>query len=621
LLAFLRSISSFSRLRQRKTPYYPSVKPTLECLEHRLVLTSPASVSFSPDQSSVTIQWNNNTWTIDRPVISPWNYQTTGHTYWVSTTGSDQNDGSYAHPLATINQAVADAGPGDIVYVESGTYVENLYLTKSGLPGKPIIISAAPGDLGQVTITPSQQYVTDNPDGAVITFQDADYVWINGFVIEGPKGQPYAPATEHYGANGITWTNGAGLGDEATNNVVYNNVHCGMKEMGDGGTGMLIEGNIIFGNGNGSLDHGIYMPASDVTINGNVIFDNAGFGIHAYSDPSGLVISHNVVFDNGWSGILVAGSDNQVYDNTSAYNGQYGIMYFRAHSDNNVVEGNIFADNGYGDMGYDNGGGQLGDPTGNLDENNDYASGINPQFLTYNTVGAGELSVNPQFVDALDGVFSTQSGSPAAALGAFAGLQPGSGTFTVTAGTALTNVTVASFNNDLGAVSAPNASTALINWGDGTTSNGQIVSNSTGGFQVIGSHTYSQGSGSLPYTITVTVLEGPVVQTVQGSALVHPGSDVSQGRPSSSSPSQGQSNSSSSSLQYWVQEFESIYTQMAVFTSLAENNMYFLLSPGFGLGAGTFNIWQELEALWQEELSVASAIFTTLADLRGREAA
>ena len=44
---------------------------------------------------------------------------------------------------------MAAAGPGDIVYIESGTYVENLVLTRSGSSGNPIIFSCAPGDLGQ----------------------------------------------------------------------------------------------------------------------------------------------------------------------------------------------------------------------------------------------------------------------------------------------------------------------------------------------------------------------------------------------------------------------------------------------------------------------------------------
>src|SRR5262249_19151436 len=157
------------------------------------------------------------------------NYTAQGNTYWVSTTGNDNNAGSSTSPFATINKGVAMAGPGDIVYIEPGTYDESLFITKSGLAGKPIIISCAPGALGQVTITPSATWVAANPSGSVIRLSGATNVWINGLNIQGPLGQPYAPTSEHYMADGITWQNGAGAGNRATNNVVYANVHCGMK--------------------------------------------------------------------------------------------------------------------------------------------------------------------------------------------------------------------------------------------------------------------------------------------------------------------------------------------------------------------------------------------------------
>lgn len=41
---------------------------------------------------------------------------------YVSTTGSDANDGSEASPFLSINQALASAQPGDMILVSSGTY-------------------------------------------------------------------------------------------------------------------------------------------------------------------------------------------------------------------------------------------------------------------------------------------------------------------------------------------------------------------------------------------------------------------------------------------------------------------------------------------------------------------
>src|SRR5262249_24941345 len=148
--------------------------------------------------------------------------------------------------------------------------------------------------------------------GAVVTIKGAHHVWVNGFVIVGPKGLPHAPKKETYGANGITWLGKAGQGCRATNNVVCRNVHCGIKEMNHGGTQFQIEANIIFDNGTESRDHGIYVPADDALINGYIIFNNVGYGIHAYEKPKKLTISRNVCFGNTAGGIIIAGSDCKV---------------------------------------------------------------------------------------------------------------------------------------------------------------------------------------------------------------------------------------------------------------------------------------------------------------------
>jgi parallel beta-helix repeat protein len=375
----------------------------------------PATISFSANQQVVTIQTNTQSYTINRPVVSPWNYQASGSTYYVATNGSDTNNGSLAHPFASIAKGIAAAQPGDIVYVEAGTYVEAPYINKSGLSGKPIILSCAPGALGQVTVVPPQSYVTSNPDSAVFTLDAADYVWINGFIIEGPMGQSYAPASEHYGANGITFENKAGLGDEATNNVIYNNVHCGIKEMNHGGQGIFIQGNVIFGNGTSTLDHGIYMPAPNSTLDGNVIFNNTGWGIHLYPSPANQTITHNILFNNGVGGILLASNGDTVMYNTAVNNNTWGILYFRSGCTNNIVEHNIFADNKYLNADYDSGGPMNSFPSNNIDDYNCYYPG-QPRLQS---PGQHELYANPQFLNLAADDFRLASGTAASADGAY----------------------------------------------------------------------------------------------------------------------------------------------------------------------------------------------------------
>jgi parallel beta-helix repeat protein len=366
-----------------------------------------ATVTFSADERTVVIRYGDREWEIARPVVSPWRYESPRRVYWVAPGGNDRNPGTEERPLRTIGAGVFGAQPGDVVYVRAGVYTESVKFTNSGTELRPIVLSCAPGELGKVTVTPPTGYVKNQPGGAVITLQGASHVWINGLVIEGPKGRPEAPASETFGANGITWANGAGQGCRATNNVVYGNVHCGLKEMGHGGKGILMEGNTIFDNGTESRDHGIYAPADGVTMNGNVIFDNAGYGIHSYSAPKDQVITRNVCFGNKVCGIIIAGSRNKVYHNVCANNGS-GILYFRGGCRMNDVRNNIFAFNRT-DCGYDNGSGRFGDPADNTDDYNCYFPGKPNDRIR---PGAHELLADPGFRDAKKGDYRLSEDSP-----------------------------------------------------------------------------------------------------------------------------------------------------------------------------------------------------------------
>jgi hypothetical protein len=365
----------------------------------------------------VSVKYERGDWTFYRPVVSSWNYQAHGRTYLVAKAGDDANDGSSDTPFRTIGKAIEVVQPGDVIYVGPGTYVENLVITKSGEEGQPIVISCAPDALGKVKITPSKAYVEQKPSGAVVALNGSRHVWINGLVIEGPLGRPESPKSETYGANGITWAGRAGEGCRATNNVVYGNVHCGLKEMGHGGTKILMEGNVIFANGTQSTDHGIYCPADELTINGNIIFNNAGYGIHSYSKPQRQLITRNLCIGNQVCGIILAGAENKVFHNVCAFNG-IGIMYFRGACRDNVVQNNIFAFNRT-DCGWDNGGGKYGSPDGNRDDYNCYFPGKPSESIS---PGAHELLVDPQFLDAEHGDYRLKPASPCRGRGVDLGL-------------------------------------------------------------------------------------------------------------------------------------------------------------------------------------------------------
>ncbi len=373
---------------------------------------SSCVIRFSDDERTVTLRRGEETLSLARPVMVPWKYEAAGQLYWVSPNGADTGFGSEEKPFRTIQKALSRTVAGDIVYIRAGEYVENVFLTHSGEEGNPIILSCAPGDLGKVKITPSKEYVQNNPSGAVITVSGAHDVWINGLVIEGPKGRTEAPKTETYGANGITWDK-TGPGCRATNNVVYGNVHCGLKQMNYTDVGIIARGNIIFDNGTESRDHGIYLNTNEAEADGNIIFDNAGYAIHSYPEPKRQVIVRNVCFNNKQGGIILGGSDNKVHHNVCAGNDR-GIFYFRMGCSRNEVRNNIFAFNRT-DCAYDNGGGKLGDPSANTDDYNCYFPGKPDARIK---PGSHELLADPQFLAAKKGDFRLAPSSPCRGKGA-----------------------------------------------------------------------------------------------------------------------------------------------------------------------------------------------------------
>jgi hypothetical protein len=362
------------------------------------------NITFSADEQVVTIDYGDETRTFRRPVVSSWNYTTQDDIFWVAPDGNDNNPGTESVPFATIGRGIDAAEAGDIVYIKAGTYVEILTFYRSGTVDRPIIVSAAPGALGKVKITPPE----DQYDETVVNIgipEAVRHLWINGLIIEGPRGRPGAQ-NDDFGVNGVTWWGFSGEGTRLTNNVIYHHMHCGIKRTNDGSSdGLLIEGNIIFGNGTDGLDHGIYMPSDDARIIGNIIFDNASYGIHGYRTPANMVIKRNIVLDHWASaGLILGGPENEVYNNVLVSN-VAGLLYFRGDSNNNIVKNNIIAFNDT-ESSVDT---YLGAPTGNIDDYNGYYPGqADPKIPP----GPNNIYEDPRFVDAQNGDYRLQADSP-----------------------------------------------------------------------------------------------------------------------------------------------------------------------------------------------------------------
>jgi len=76
-------------------------------------------------------------------LMTTWAWTTEHH---VSPSGKDSNPGTRSQPWRTIQHAADSVAPGDIVYIHTGTYTEDVIFNISGTAGAYITFSAAPGE-------------------------------------------------------------------------------------------------------------------------------------------------------------------------------------------------------------------------------------------------------------------------------------------------------------------------------------------------------------------------------------------------------------------------------------------------------------------------------------------
>jgi parallel beta-helix repeat protein len=226
-------------------------------------------------------------------------------TFYVSPTGVDKNPGTAGAPWATLQHAVDTITPGDIILVESGTYV-GCRISNSGTEQAPKTLKAAPG--AKVLINaPGPQ----NKHNSVVEIENNNKLKITDWVVGGVE---------------ITNSPRYGIHLRVSNRITIDGNHVHDSRV----TGIftsfsdhvLIENNESDHNG----EHGIYHSNSSVygVIRANRSHHNASAGIHLNGDlsqgPPGLIqfttVESNLIWENGLkgaSGINCDGVDNSTF--------------------------------------------------------------------------------------------------------------------------------------------------------------------------------------------------------------------------------------------------------------------------------------------------------------------
>jgi len=216
---------------------------------------------------------------------------------FASPSSGATGSGSRSATFASAQQLADSLAPGETGCLRSGTYREDLTLTKGGRPGLPLTLRSYPGEraklLGRLFITDSANFVT-------VSSLDLD--GRTAPACQTGSSCSILPSPTVYG-NHVTFS-----ANDVTNGHTAICFVLG-SETGGRAVGTRIERNRIHNCGRlpaTNHDHGIYVEAADnVRIEDNVIYDNADRGIQLYPDAQRTYIVRNVLDGNG-EGILFA---------------------------------------------------------------------------------------------------------------------------------------------------------------------------------------------------------------------------------------------------------------------------------------------------------------------------
>ena len=253
-------------------------------------------------------------------------------------TGDDGNAGSQTLPFATLQHAADIVGAGDTVHVAAGSYV-GFGLQTAGQPNAPITFVAE----GAVLVDQPGSSGIGNPNDN-ITLWKAHYAVLDGFTVTAaPRAGIAVRGDDTEPINGAT----------VVNCHSYDNTTWGIFTAF--AENVRLERNICSGS---AEQHGIYHSNSGdhPVIRGNVLFGNAGCGLHMNGDASmggdgmitGALVEDNVSHDNGTaggSGINCDGVESSIIRNNLLYNNHAsGISLYQGDSaagaSNDVVTGN-----------------------------------------------------------------------------------------------------------------------------------------------------------------------------------------------------------------------------------------------------------------------------------------
>jgi parallel beta-helix repeat protein len=259
----------------------------------------------------------------------------TAATYYVATTGNNDNPGTQAQPFRTIQKGLDTLRAGDTLYLRGGKYNEGIrHSKKQPVPSgtswtNPVTIAGYPGE--NVTLRGGVSLMTYGDSLRYLVFDNLSLDG-RGFYVRGPEAQHI----------------------RFQNSEVKNSPTHGIQ----GYDAAYIEFiNLkVHDNGSTRLHHGFYVAMQHMLIDGCDIYNNSGYGIHIYDRncttydcADNTTIRNNSIHDNrAENGVVLGYGSNIVFSNNLIYNNPSGVAVRYGKPTNIQIDGNTIYNGHYG---------------------------------------------------------------------------------------------------------------------------------------------------------------------------------------------------------------------------------------------------------------------------------
>ncbi len=454
-----------SRTGGLETVIYPAAPDFHQRYALDLASFKPSGIgTFAPNASFVSFTFSiaSTDWKgVEKPEIRVDNLHYAKPAFYVSAEGSDNDDGrSDKQPFATIQKALDESGPGDIIVLMNGSYSATpgqqsvAAFKQSGAPAAWISLKNHPGHKPVITpigvwsgvmirndvselgwLEVRGLHIRGDADEAKTKYADAigqvdPHTNGNGISTDGSKGT-LPPHHLRFADNLVEYCAGAGIGTGESDwvTVEYNIVRNNCWWMIYAGSGIsllgvanfdavdntyrdLIRNNIVSGN----RCFVEWKKIGKISDGNGIIIDTNHLPDEDKSHLGRTLIQNNLVFNNGGSGIHAFKSHRvDIINNTAYLNGaspelRWGQIFFQRTDDGRMINNILWARN---DQPV-NTVGKGGDDKANTNierSHNLYFNGENP------IMGRSDRVRDPNFVnpsvDPAVAVFRLKPGSPA----------------------------------------------------------------------------------------------------------------------------------------------------------------------------------------------------------------